>query len=230
MSRVTFSFQFSDLNLSVQQIENVIGYRDGESHETISEIIYKILKVAASEAQIKGEYQIFPDVIFNEKERSVKIINLDFNINKIVYSQLKRCETIAIFLCTAGEEIGNRSRSAMKEGDLLTGYIYDIIGSEVVEAATDLMQNSLRELLVSEGKKITNRYSPGYCGWNVSEQHKLFELMPDNFCGIRLTSSALMDPIKSVSGFIGIGEHVKYNPYTCRLCEIKDCIYRRLRS
>ena len=36
-----------------------------------------------------------------------------------------------------------------------------------------------------------------------------------------------MDPVKSVSGFIGIGEHVKYNPYTCRLCDMKDCIYRR---
>ena len=105
----------------------------------------------------------------------------------------------------------------MKDGDLLTGYVYDVIGSEVVEAAVDLMQDSLRKSMAAEGKKITNRYSPGYCGWDVAEQHKLFQLMPDNYCGIKLNDSALMNPEKSVSGFIGIGEHVRYNPYTCRV-------------
>ncbi len=118
----------------------------------------------------------------------------------------------------------------MKEGDLLTGYIYDVIGSEIVESAADLMQNELEKTVISSGKKITNRYSPGYCGWDVTEQHKLFELVPSNFCGIRLTESALMDPIKSVSGIIGIGENVRFNPYTCNLCDNKNCIYGNARE
>jgi len=118
----------------------------------------------------------------------------------------------------------------MKDGDLLTGYIYDVIGSEVVETATDLMQNNLKETMSAEGIKITNRYSPGYCGWDVAEQHKLFLLLTDNYCGIKLNDSALMNPEKSVSGFIGIGENVRYNPYTCRLCDMKDCIYRKVKD
>ena len=83
---------------------------------------------------------------------------------------------------------------------------------------------------VSSAKRITNRYSPGYCGWQVAEQHKLFQLIPDNYCGIRLTESALMDPVKSVSGIIGIGENVKINPYTCRMCDMPDCVYRKVRD
>ena len=118
----------------------------------------------------------------------------------------------------------------MKHGDLLTGYVYDVIGSEVVEAAVDLMQDSLQKSMAAEGKKITNRYSPGYCGWDVAEQHKLFQLMPDNYCGIKLNDSALMNPEKSVSGFLGIGEHVRYNPYTCGLCDMKGCIYRKIKD
>ena len=31
----------------------------------------------------------------------------------------------------------------MQERDLLRGYIYDVIGSEIVEAAADLMQDDL---------------------------------------------------------------------------------------
>jgi hypothetical protein len=54
--------------------------------------------------------------------------------------------------------------------------------------------------------------------------------MPDNFCGIRLNVSALMDPEKSISGFIGIGKNVRYYPYTCGLCDMQDCIYRKLKG
>ncbi|NSW95142.1 MAG: methionine synthase, partial [Bacteroidales bacterium] len=92
------------------------------------------------------------------------------------------------------------------------------------------MQEDLERRLAAEGLNITNRFSPGYCGWDVAEQHKLFSLLPGNFCKIRLTESALMDPIKSVSGIIGAGLHVKRRPYTCNFCDMKDCIYRRLKS
>jgi hypothetical protein len=207
-----------------------MGYKDGESQETISELIRKLLKETESACSIKAEYRVFTLEKFDDSEKSIWINGLIFNVKKIVYGQIKKSEKIAVFLCTAGPEIGIRSRAAMKDGDLLTGYVYDVIGSEVAEAAVDLMQDSLQEAISAEGKKITNRYSPGYCGWDVAEQHKLFQLMPDNYCGIKLNDSALMNPEKSVSGFIGIGEHVRYNPYTCRLCDMKDCIYRKIKD
>ena len=113
---------------------------------------------------------------------------------------------------TAGADANTRRIAHMKDGQLTCSH---------------LMQNDLEEQMSKEGKKITNRFSPGYCGWNVSEQHKLFSLLPGNFCGIRLTESALMDPVKSVSGIIGIGPDVRRMPYTCSLCDMKNCIYRR---
>jgi hypothetical protein len=230
MQTATFQFNFSDLNLNVAQIEQVMGYKDGESQETISELIRKLLKETESACSIKAEYRVFTLEKFDDSEKSIWINGLIFNVKKIVYGQIKKSEKIAVFLCTAGPEIGIRSRAAMKDSDLLTGYVYDVIGSEVAEAAVDLMQDSLQEAISAEGKKITNRYSPGYCGWDVAEQHKLFQLMPDNYCGIKLNDSALMNPEKSVSGFIGIGEHVRYNPYTCRFCDMKDCIYRKIKD
>jgi hypothetical protein len=225
-----FQINFSDLKLNIAQIEKVMGYKDGESQETISDLIDKVLKEAETDFKIKAEYKVFPVTKFNDNDKSVEINNIVFNIKKIVFGQIKRSDAIAVFLCTAGAETGIRSRKAMREGDLLTGYIYDVIGSEIVETAADLMQESLREVIENDGRKITNRYSPGYCGWDVAEQHKLFQLMPDNFCGIRLNASALMDPEKSISGFIGIGKNVRYNPYTCGLCDMQDCIYRTLKS
>jgi hypothetical protein len=94
----------------------------------------------------------------------------------------------------------------------------------------DRLQEALADQLGERGIRITNRYSPGYCEWHVSEQQKLFRLLPAGYCGVSLTDSSLMRPIKTVSGFIGVGPEVRRNAYTCGLCELQDCLYRRLRE
>ncbi|MCF0209200.1 MAG: methionine synthase, partial [Bacteroidaceae bacterium] len=74
----------------------------------------------------------------------------------------------------------------------------------------------------------TNRFSPGYCGWHVREQKLLFSTFPlAEPCGVKLTDSCLMLPIKSVSGVIGIGENVRKLEYTCGLCDYANCYKRR---
>lgn len=227
MTDKIFQFDFRDLKLTVDQIERLMGYPEGESHETFAGIIDRLLREAEEICELKAEYRICKKIVFHDGDKSIELNNMIFSIGKIIYGQIKRSDSLALFACTAGEEIGRRSRKNMKKGDLLEGYIFDVIGSEAVEAVADLMQNDLEADLALSGRKMTNRFSPGYCGWNVSEQHKLFGLIPENYCGIRLTESALMDPIKSVSGIIGIGENVKRVPYTCNLCDMKDCMYRR---
>src|SRR5450756_1684564 len=230
MTSSTFQFDFKDLKINSSRIETVLGYKEGEDRELVSGLIEEILTESKEISNIKAQYNIFHGVQFDNDTKSVEINNISFHIKKIVFGQIKKSDSVAIFICTAGEEIGIRSRKAMQERDLLRGYIYDVIGSEIVEAAADLMQNELEKAVIFSGKKITNRYSPGYCGWDVVEQHKLFQLMPDNFCRIRLTESALMDPVKSVSGIIGIGKDVRLNTYTCSICDLKDCIYRKARE
>lgn len=230
MTSSTFHFDFKDLKISSSRIESILGYKEGDDRELVSDLIEEILTKSQEISNINVEFRVFDDVHFENDTKSVEINKVRFEVKKIVFTQLKKSDSVALFLCTAGAEIGIRSRKAMQEKDLLKGYVYDVIGSEIVEAAADLMQAELEKSMLDSGKKITNRYSPGYCGWDVAEQHKLFQLIPDNHCGIKLTPSALMDPVKSVSGIIGIGKNVKYNPYTCRMCELKDCVYRRARE
>jgi hypothetical protein len=226
MERVRLNFGFSDLNISIHQIGKLIDYDKGENTELISEMIGEVLKEAESVCDIKAEYALWPELKLPEVDAVMQINGIEFGIGKIVRGQLRRSESAAIFLCTAGQ-VGERAKILIHEKDFLKGYIFDIAGSEIVEAATDLMQEHLRNKMAASGMAITNRFSPGYCGWHVSEQHKLFSLIPDNYCGIKLNDSALMEPVKSVSGVIGIGAGVKFKPYTCNFCDMKDCIYRK---
>jgi hypothetical protein len=230
MDTKIFNIDFKDLHLNSSQIETVLGYKDGEDRSLVTSLINEILEESAGISNIKAQYSIFDEVELDHRTKFLRIKNIDFQVKNIVFAQLRRSDSVAIFLCTAGAEIGIRSKKAMQERDFLKGYIYDVVGSEIVEAAADIMQEELEKSILDSGRKITNRYSPGYCGWDVVEQHKLFNLIPENFCGIQLTPSALMDPVKSISGIIGIGKSVRYNQYTCKMCDLKDCVYRRARK
>jgi hypothetical protein len=230
MINKAFDFEFKELNLSASMVETVLGYKEGEDRELVSSLIIELLNESCEISNIKSQYTLFDDIQFDNIAKSIEINKISFQIKKIVFGQIKKSDSVAIFTCTAGEEIGIRSRKAMQERDFLRGYIYDVIGSEIVEAAADLMQADLERTMLNSGSKITNRYSPGYCNWDVAEQHKLFKLIPNNYCGIKLTQSALMDPVKSISGIIGVGKNVKYSRYTCSICGQADCVYRRIRN
>ncbi len=230
MINKTFDFKFKELNLSASMIETVLGYKEGEDRELVTSLIEELLIESQEISNIKSQYTLFNDIHFDDIAKSIEINKISFQIKKIVFGQIKKSDSVAIFTCTAGEEIGIRSRMAMQERDFLRGYTYDVIGSEIVEAAADLMQADLERTMLNSGSKITNRYSPGYCNWDVAEQHKLFKLIPNNYCGIKLTQSALMDPVKSISGIIGVGKNVKFSRYTCSICGQADCVYRRIRN
>jgi len=224
-----FSFRRNEIGISRDAFACALGYSPDSMPAPLVEAIDDVLENGDALCRIEGGYKIIGSLRFDHKSYSVLVDSQSFNVKKVVFQQMRKVESIALFACTAGNEIIDRSRELMKEGELLKGYVYDVFGSLVVEEAMDRVQNTLASKMQEEGLKITNRYSPGYCGWDVSEQKKLFSLLPKNFCGIELTDSCLMNPIKSVSGIIGIGGSVKFNEYTCNLCDEEDCLYRNLR-
>ena len=113
------------------------------------------------------------------------------------------------------------------EGDIFKTFAVDSIGSVIAEKCADEMEVFLEDELKLRGLFHTNRFSPGYCGWHVSQQQRLFPLFEGETCGVSLTPSSLMIPIKSVSGVIGIGENVRKLDYSCRLCTMEKCFRRR---
>jgi len=221
-----FKYNFQDFELRPSDLASIMGYTDGIMPDPFPEMVQEILQVANEYCTIEGGYALHEKINFNKEDATLTVDSVTFDIKKIVSGQIRKSEKIALFVCTAGPGIGNWSKKLMAEGDLLKGYVVDVVGSIIVEAAMDRIQESLSLQMKEKQLNLTNRYSPGYCGWVVAEQQKLFSFFPENFCGIRLSDTSLMYPIKSVSGIIGIGKEVKMNPYTCLLCDFKNCIYR----
>jgi hypothetical protein len=173
----------------------------------------------------RAGYTVYDNPVFVQESGILKINNAHFSLGKIVANALKKSTKVAFFICTLGDNIEQLSKQFIREGHALEGFIVDLIGSELTEEVADITHKTIGTDMKKNNLNITNRYSPGYCNWPVSDQQHLFSLMENTF-GVELKPSSLMIPMKSVSGVVGIGPDVRFTGYTCSKCDVQFCIYR----
>jgi len=104
----------------------------------------------------------------------------------------------------------------------------DATGSWAVEAAADALMLRIRGHL-GDGEELTLRYSPGYCGMEIGQQSRLFELVQADAVGVTLLPSMLMHPLKSISGLVGLASKEAVGLYRspCVVCGRVGCPMRR---
>ena len=208
-------------------ILKLLGEQQGgiDSHTAllVEEYIAECLRISSP----AGAF-VLAEALASTSPDEILVHGVRFDSGKIIPKMLRNSLSYAFFLVTAGPEPENLARSLMTEGNYLEGYVVDLLASALVDSAADQVQEQVRILVKQSGLQITNRYSPGYCSWNVEEQQKLFSLFPEECCGISLSESSLMSPVKSISGIIGIGRDVKYQDYTCEICSMLNCHFRRV--
>lgn len=225
---ISRTLSFADLAITPSEIYTQMGYSGVIPDSATVEETSAMLAKAEELTHPQFCFFITDGTLYSETN-VLSAMGRDFGIGKIIIRQLKGSQRYAFFVATSGAEFEELRKATEEGGDMVKAYIIDSIGSVIAEKAADRMEEALASLLSPGGWRHTNRFSPGYCGWHVSGQHDLFALFPDGKpCGVTLTPSALMLPIKSVSGVIGLGANVRHLDYTCGLCDYKLC-YKRLK-
>ena len=225
---VSISYSFGELTVTQEMVATMMGYGGEHAPEPIPVVINEVLSEAAAFSEISGGYLLVQDFRIPEDKKTIMPGGRLLHTERIIASSLREAETIMIFMCTAGIQYELRSREQLLHGDQIKGYVLDVLGSITVEQALNRLRLYIENKLAPFGLKMTNPYSPGYCGWPVSDQSVLFSFFPAGFAGISLSESSLMSPIKSISGIIGVGEKVKKRAYRCEICDHPTCIYRNL--
>ena len=221
-----FNPSYTDIVINIDQIISLLGYNNETVPDPVLDSLEAIIQMIPEMVDLKSGFKIFnPGSVIIEDGKFI-VDNQVFNCDKIIYSNLKNADTLAFIISTLGNKLESLSKYYMDNNEMLNGYLIDKIGSELVETLADKTETYLQEHLDQSGLKMTNRYSPGYCGWNVSDQKKLFSLLPDKFCNVSLNENSLMTPIKSVSAVIGIGKNVERKNYRCSICDVEFC-YKR---
>ncbi len=231
MTPETFHFEVetSSLGLTSDLVARGMGYEGGVESTHFGEDLDRLVHAAHTHARIQGGFRVFPPEEVLLEHEGFRVQDHFFETGRVIARPLQGAGTLAFFVVTAGKGMTDWSQKLMGEGDHLQAYFVDALGSELVEKAADWVEERIIEWARKRGRGTTNRYSPGYCGWKVAEQHELFSLLPKDFCGITLSPSAMMRPIKSVSGVIGLGAGVKHNAYRCDLCDMRETCRGRTR-
>ena len=216
-----YKISLNELNISIKDIEKLAHIDEGMP--SYSDFLNSELDQLNDKTTIEGGYVIVSGLTDNE---NVMVNGKVFKVGNQVALFFKHMTDVAIFVCSAGKEVAERAEQLTRQGELVEGYLVDVLGSVMVEKAMDVVQGILQDEMKKQGLCISNRYSPGYCDWDVKEQQQLFSFFTENFCHVTLSDSCLMTPIKSVSGMIAIGEKVRFHNHVCHACSSVNCLYR----
>ena len=225
-STFRFSMSFDELSIRPADVLSTVGYEPERVPPFLQELIQDVFAEASSRCAIQGGYKLYTGVRISDSREFIHVDNREFTTHKIIAAQLKHARQAAVFACTAGNGLEIWSRALMRGDDPAKGYLVDMLASLVVEAAMDRIHDHLEADFKVQELRVTNRFSPGYCGWPLTDAHQLFSMLPPGFCDISLNDSAFMTPAKSICGIIGIGPDVKRSAYTCGFCDREDCVYR----
>jgi hypothetical protein len=139
--------------------------------------------------------------------------------------------TFALFAVTLGPGVSGAISRQFETGEFVDGAMLDAAASEATELAAAFMESWYREYLRQEGQLSESMgvlpFSPGYCGWHISGQKRLFERLKPETIGITLSHSILMNPLKSISGVLVSGEKEIFvfedNYPFCTDCRTRSC-------
>ncbi len=162
------------------------------------------------------------------------------NLNKKespVDSIFRKADDLGLFAFTIGDNVSREIDNLFATNEFALGSMLDSVASAGTDKAGDIIEDHFLNLLSNKGE-ITHsnailRYSPGYCGWHISGQKKLFEYLHPEDIGVTLLDSFLMKPLKSISGLIVSGKKEIHNfedsyPF-CQQCKTHSC-RNRIRS
>lgn len=145
-----------------------------------------------------------------------------------IHRLLDDCSEAVLMAVTLGTAL---ERRLMQEEvtNISNAYLLDVCASQAVEETADLYESCLREEILSAGKYLTNRYSPGYGDFPLSVQKILLEILnAGRAIGLTLTKTDLMVPRKSITAVLGISDRPKPDVYGgCRHCPLlTKCSWR----
>jgi len=223
MDIITCTPDFSLVSVTLKKVYAEMGYKRRQPEEEVVELTASLLKEIKEITAPSCAFKLYSGSV--EGETVCLDEGARLQVGAILSSLLQGSERFVIFAATAGNAFQQYQDELKNEGDMLKRYVTDTVGNCIAEATGDYMESMLEREIV--GFRHTHRFSPGYCGWRLSQQKEIFRLLDGKPCDIALSDVYLMKPIKSISGIIGVGSNVKENIYGCRYCELETCYKRK---
>lgn len=142
---------------------------------------------------------------------------------------LRNSDAVTLLLVTAGKKITEESRRLMAAGKMTQALAVSAVGSAMVVDLMKELTDCVYEAARDKGYGTTLRVGPGYTGWHLDDQAKLFSFYDADCMPISLSHGVMMEPEKSLLGMVGMSPGGKKAPEIepCRICDLKGCDMRK---
>ncbi|MFQ5751950.1 MAG: vitamin B12 dependent-methionine synthase activation domain-containing protein [bacterium] len=214
--------------------EAVLQHQGIPRGATIQNATYKLLTTAVELFRVSAQpIGLISELSLKEFETVFKGQGENADASPLVHI-FPQAENLALFAVTMGGKISAKIEALFKDNDFALGAMLDAVASLAADKAVAVFEDYFYEAL-SKRKSISVNfcvlsYSPGYCGWHISGQKKLFHFLQPQRIGISLNDSFLMTPLKSVTGVLIGGKkeiHIFENDYPfCSFCKTYSCRVR----
>lgn len=143
------------------------------------------------------------------------------------------CE-VCLGILTIGERLERESARLFQGQEMLEGLFLDACGTVAVDELVAALRREVVEEAARRGWQTGYSLSPGGKQIPLEAQKELFALLPGSEIGVTLLDSWLMQPVKSHSLLIPVGEKlIKANTsctLTCEMCSAQaTCAHNRIR-
>lgn len=188
-----------------EKIYQRLGYkkRTTEISTNQQEETDRFINEASSFISLKGSLLRLA-INHNDGEKIILSKNLTFKSKKLS-AFLRDCQEAVLMGATAGNAIMEAIKEKTRQDDLAAAVVYDATASEMTDSALDWITSYLNQLLRREGKTLLpRRFSAGYADFNLENQKAIYEILQMRKLGVKITSSFILIPEKSVTAVSGI--------------------------
>ena len=138
---------------------------------------------------------------------------------------------------SAGKECEEKARQLWQESKPDEYFFMEIFGSAVVEHLVTVANGRICGWADANAMAALPHYSPGYSGWDIADQVKLWNLIKQTpgrgFPGeLGVMETGMLRPKKSLLALVGITRNLELARRSARLipcqnCSLPGCLYRR---
>jgi hypothetical protein len=146
----------------------------------------------------------------------------------LVTRALAGATEVATVVCTIGPALEERMSELFAAGEALRAVALEGAGIAAIRQVSNAVSVRICDEATARGLSVGMRASPGQEGWSIQQQRVVFGEVPAEEIGVRLTSSCLMLPRKSVSFVIGLGPEMRADAVPCDYCSKRErCNWNR---
>ena len=221
------------LRIDEEEVLRYQGYhrnKAGKTDEMILETTRKEIEQGYCLFEPKGIYSKL--MIRNiSSEGRINLENgLYLETNNSMINLLRGTSYLAFGLSTIGKNLEEKVAELFAKNEYPKAMALDAVGTVASKFLSNYIQSVICQEAREQNFQTTKYFSPGSSDWNISQQKNIFQIIPADKIGVKLTESYMMVPKKSLSWVIGIGKEIiitSKGDDSCKICLAENCQFRK---